>query len=276
MPRVTFNRATKKRASFKKRRSSTLTKAKYKPKTVSMNRSLIKSNALAIKSMKRMLPRLIYTDYQYKYANGPFINAAPAPFFNILNAELMSPTLWAPVLRKDDNVEQSSQTLIKRMQMNLRYALGQANWCQITTFIVTIRPDAVNRVINEAGLVEGDDYILSPEEFQPRLNSNVFKVLYRRHVSLMAGAWKEDAFQSQGDVLVSNSFSTLKKGQVNMSLNFKVRQPNGQSWRDMDQSQFGPSRRYFQLTFYRGQTNNVDDDPPRVDTDILYTCVNSG
>jgi len=276
MPRVTFNRATKKRSTTRKRRSSTLTMAKYKPRTATANRTLIKSNALAIRSMKRMLPKLIYTDYQYKFSNGPFLPAAPAPFFNILNEELMSPNLWTPVLRKDDNVLESSQTMIKRMQLNLRYQLGQANWCQITTFIVTIRPDAVNRIINEANLIEGDDYIVSPEDFQPRLNSNLFKVLYRRHISLMAGGWKEEAFASAGDVLVSNSTQTLKKGQVNLSLNFKVRQPNGQTWRTMDQSQFGPARRYFQLNFYKGQTNQVDDDPPRVDTDILYTCINSG
>ena len=246
MPRVTFNRATKKRSSYIKRRSSTLTKARYKPKTTAANRSLIKSNALAIRSMKRMLPKLIYTDYQFKFANAPAFPTAPAPYQFITNNELMSPNLWAEVLRKDENVTQSSQTMIKRMQINLRYTLAEQNWVQITTFIVTIRPDATNRVINAASLVEGDDYIYSVDEFQPRLNSNVFKVHYRRHVTLMAGSFGQEAFQSAGDTLVANSESTFKKGQVNIPLNFKIRQPNGQTWRDMDQSQFGPYRRYFQ------------------------------
>ncbi len=276
MPKVIFNRATKRRSSVRRKRTSTLVKAKYKPKTVYANRSLIKSNAIAIRSMKRMLPKLIYTDYQYKFANAPLAGAAPNPYQFITNNELMTPNLWASVLRKDDNVVESSQTLIKRMQLNLRYTLGENNWCQISTFIVTIRPDATNRVINAAGLSEGDDYIWSVDEFQPRLNSNVFKVHYRRHVTLMAGAFGQAAFQSAGDTLVSQSTSTFKKGQVNIPLNFKIRQPNGQTWRVMDQSQFGPSRRYFQLTFFRGQATDDSDAPPTLETDILYTCVNSG
>jgi len=266
----------KKRSTTIRRRSSTLTKAKYKPKTAYANRSLIKSNALAIRSMKRMLPKLIYTDYQYTFANAPAFPTSPASYQFITNNELMSPNLWNAVLRKDDNAIESSQTLIKRMQMNLRFTLGENNWCQITTFVVTIRPDATNRVINTAGLVEGDDYIYSVDEFQPRLNSNVFKVHYRRHVTLMAGAFGQPAFQSAGDTLVSQSTSTFKKGQVNLALNLKIRQPNGQTWRDMDQSQFGPSRRYFQLTFFRGQATDATDAPPTLESDILYTCVNSG
>lgn len=276
MPRITFNRATKRRSSVRKRRTSTLVRAKYKPRTATANRSLIKSNALAIRSMKRMLPKLIYTDYQYKFANAPAFPTAPAPYQFITNNELMSPNLWAAVLRKDDNAIESSQTMIKRMQINLRYTLQEQNWVQITTFIVTIRPDATNRVINSGSLVLGDDYIYSVDEFQPRLNSNVFKVHYRRHVTLMAGSFGQTAFESQGDTLVSNSQSTFKKGQVNIPLNFKIRQPNGQTWRNMDQSQFGPYRRYFQLNFFRGQANDAGDAPPIVESDILYTCVNSG
>lgn len=276
MPRITFNRATKKRASASRRRTSTLTKARYKPKTTYANRSLIKSNALAIRSMKRMLPKLIYTDYQLKFANAPAFPTAPDAYQFITNNELMSPIGWAEVLRKDSNAIESSQTLIKRMQINLRYTLAEQNWVQITTFIVTIRPDATNRVINAAGLTVGEDYIYSVDQFQPRLNSNVFKVLYRRHVTLMSNSFGQPGFEAAGDALVANSQDTFKKGQVTIPLNFKVRQPNGQAWKDMDQSQFGPSRRYFQLNFFRGQANDVSDAPPTVETDILYTCVNSG
>jgi len=271
MVRVSTNAATKTRPTTKRGSSSVMAGRSKKPKT---DHDLIQANTLAIKQMKSLVPKMIYTDYQKKFGNAPFIPGAPAPFFNITNDQLMSPFEWQSVLRKDANVEDSSHTMVKRMQLNFRYQLGQANWAQITVFIVTIRPDATNRVINEANLVEGNDYILSDEDFQPRLNPAVFKVHYRRHVSLMQNAWKQPAFQSAGDVLTSNSSDTLKKGQVTIDLDFKMRQPSGQSWRSMDQSQFGPQHRWFQLTFFKGQTNEVDDDPTRVDTDILYTCVN--
>ncbi len=274
--RTRVNTGRKAVAKRRRRGTSNVTRVRYQRPSASNQKRQILSNANAIKSIRRILPPAIYTDYQYTYANAPPFPTAPERFFVITNNELMSPILWASVLRKDDNVAESSVTMLKRMQINLRYTLGEANWCQITTFIVTIRPDAVNRVINQAGLVEGDDYIFNVDEFQPRLNSNVFKVLYRRHVSLMAGAWEQAAFESAGDTLVAQSTSTLKKGQVNLPLNFRIRQPNGTTWRTMDQSQLPPNRRYFQLTFFRGQSNSADDAPPEVDTDILYTAYNSG
>ncbi len=271
MGRVTTNGATKAKSTAKRSYSSVMAQRGKKPKT---DHDLIQANTLAIKRMKTLMPKVIYTDYQKKFGNAPFISGAPAQFFNITNDQLMSPFEWTSVLRKDTNVEESSQTMVKRMQINLRYSLGGANWCQITTFIVSIRPDATDRIINEANLVEGNDYIVSDEEFQPRLNPAVFKVHFRRHVSLMSNGWKQDKFETGGDVLTSNSSDTLKKGQVNIDLDLKIRQPGGQSWRSMDQSQFGPQSRWFQLTFFKGQTNDVDDDPTRVDTDVLYTCVN--
>ena len=277
MPRITYNAATKRKSTARRtRRASVSTRARYLPRTTKANRALIKSNASAIRSIRKILPPAIYTDYQYTYDNAPPFPTAPDPYFAITNNELMSPNLWASVLRKDDNVEQGSSTMLKRMQINLRFSLGENNWCQISTFIVTIRKDATNRVINQAGLVEGDDYIFNIDDFQPRLNSNVFKVLYRRHVTLMAGSFGQAAFESAGDTLVAQSTATFKKGQVNIPLNFKVRQPNGQTWRTMDQSQLAPHQRYFQLTFFRGQATDASDAFPQLQTDILYTAYNSG
>lgn len=280
MPRVTFNRLSKKRNHTRARRSSTITKSKFKPRTAAANRSLITSNAYAIKAVKRMLPPPIYTDYQYSGSYGPFLTPAPDPYFNIFAAELMTPNLWAEVLRQDPVVTRGSSTLVKRMQLNLRYTLGASNWCQITTFVVSIRKDAANRVINEAGLVQGEDYItLNPgnlQQFNPRLNPAVFKVHYTRDVSLMAGAWTQPAAElAGGDTLVSNSATTFKKGQVNMKLNFRLRQPTGTRWRIMTQSQLAPSQQLYLLTFFRGQTDQSDDDPCRLDWDALYTCYNS-
>ncbi|AXQ65874.1 MAG: putative capsid protein [Circoviridae sp.] len=276
MPRVTFNRLSKKRSSVRKRRTSTITKARYKPRTTYANRSLIKSNAYAIRSIKRLMPPSVYTDYQYGFCQQPF-PAAPDEFFNLINAELMSPTLWNPVLRQDQNVIESSMTMLKRLQINLRYDLGEANWCQITTFVVSIRKDAANRIINQSNLTLGEDYIYSPQQqFNVRLNPAVFKCHYVRNVSLMGGAWQQDTFQSAGDVLVSQSSNTFAKGQVNLKFSTKLKQPLGTSWRTMDQSQLMPQQRYFLLSFFKGQQTQVDDVSPSVCADCLYTCFNSG
>ena len=279
MPRVTHNAASKtRRQTTRRNRASTLIRARYTRRTTGANRSLITSNALAIRSIKRAMPKPIMTDYQYTFASAPLFGGTVPPelFTTIENNELMSPTLWASVLRKDENVAVASKTRLLRMQANLRFSLGEASWCQMSTFIVTIRKDAANRVINQANLVLGDDYIYSGQSYQPRLNPLIFRVLYRRHVSLMAGTWQEEPFTQGNNVFTSNSQTTLAKGQVNVKLNIALRQPNGEPWRNMNQSQLPPHQRYFQLTFYRGEVLAVDSDPPRVDTDILYTAYNAG
>lgn len=276
MPRTTFGNLSRKRATPRKRRTSTLVKAKYKPRTTTANRSLIKSNAYAIKALRRMIPNPIWTDYQLGGALGPFVSGAPEPYANLTQAQLMSPSQWTACLRQDSNVAESAATRILRMQLNLRYSLGESNWCQITTFVVSIRKDAANRVINEQGLINGQDYIVSPtQSFNARLNPAVFKVHYVRNVSLMSNTWLEPSAQAGNSTFASNSYATFKKGQVNMKLGFNIRQPLGEPWTALNQAQLSPSQRLFLISFFRGQTDGVDDNPPRVDFDALYTAYNS-
>jgi len=283
MPRVTFNRLTRKKATAKRRRSSTLTRAKYKPKTTRANRSLIKSNAYAIRAIKRMMPPSIWTDYQYSFVQEANLTAVPdGGYQSISSNQLMTPAFWTPVLRQDENVLDSSQTKVLRMQANMRYSLGESSTVQITTFVVSIRPDAVNRQINDT-LVEGDDYIYAKGQpggvdlgIVPRLNPAVFKVLYTRNVTLMSNGFLQPKADFQGTILTSQSSTTMAKGQINMKLNFRIRQPvQGTTWKNMQQSQFGPKQRLFLLTFFRGLTPQPDDNAPRVDCDCLYTCLNA-
>jgi hypothetical protein len=196
--------------------------------------------------------------------------------------QLMTPASWTPVLRQDKAATDNSSTRVLRMQCNFRFQLAQSSTVQITTFIVSIRPDAVNRQINDT-LIEGDDYIYAKGGapgtdlgIVPRLNPAIFKVLYTRNVTLMSNGFIQPIVQVDETALVSNSSNTMRKGQVNLKLNFNIRQPTqGTSWKLMQQSQFGPSQRLFLLTFFRGISDDVDDDAPRVNCDALYTCYNA-
>lgn len=275
MPRVTFNRMSKKKSTVRRRRVSTTFRAKYAPKTTRVNRSLIKSNAYAIKSIRRLMPPPIYTDHQLTGAYGPFTSGAPSNYFNIFTVELMSPATWTDVLRKDANVEQASSTLVKRMQLNLRYSLGESNWCQLTTFVVSLRRDAANRIIDQNNLTEDEDYIYNGQNFNPRLNPAVFKVHYVRNLSLMANSWLLDKATITNQEVVGNQALTFAKGQVNMTLNYKIRQPLGTQWNTMNQDQMPPHQRLYLMSFFKGNTNEVDDIAPRVDYDALYTCFNA-
>ncbi len=273
MPRVTFNRLSKKRATTRKRRTSVITRAKYAKKTVSTNRSLIKSNAYALRAVKRMLPSPVYCDFQY---SGILIaQNTNAPLFtsSYVSAPLMYPSFWGKVLRKDANVDESSSTIVKRMQLNLRHSLQQSNWCQITTFVVSIRKDAAARDLTN--LVEGDDYIYSSgDQFNVRLNPSLLKCHYVRNITLSKGALFDEPPTVGGVALATSPGMTFAKGQVNMNLNFRLRQPLGTPWQDMKIDQLVPSQRIYLLSFITSETNAPGDNPVEIGFDALFTTFN--
>lgn len=223
--------------------------------------------------MKALLPSPVYTDYQYTGAEAPFISGAPLPFFNVQATPLTRPTLWNPVLRQDINVEDSAATVMKRMQLWLRMQLGEANWCQISTFVVSLRKDAADTDVNN--LIGGQDYVVSGEDFNPILNSAVFQVHFAKHCSLMTSQWKGEKAVQGNTELIGNPKTTLERAFFDKKLDFKIRQPTGTKWRLMDETQLSPHERLFLLMFFKGQTTDVDDDPPRVDWNAVYTCFNA-
>lgn len=279
MPYMRRNALTKmSRTRVRRRRTSVVKRAKFQKPTARNQKSQIMGNALAIRSLKRLMPPPVYTDYQYSRGYGPFFGQDPTNYTSILSDKLMNPTQWVPCLRQDVNALQSSTTLVKRLQINLRYDLGQSNWVQATTYIVSLRRDAANRdPFDPATLVAGDDFIVSTQQRQnARLNPSVFKVHAYRNVSLMSGTWRQPEVVAGNATFTSNSATTFAKGQLNLKLNFRLRQPTTQqNWKVMEQDQLSPWQRLYILTFFTGSTNEVDDDPPAVFYDCLYTCYNS-
>lgn len=279
MPFMRRSSLTKMSRTFKRRkRTSVAKRVKFQKPSARNQKSQIMGNAYAIASLRRLMPPPVYTDYQFSAGYGPFFQPTPGNYSSILCDKLTDLTTWVPVLRQDQNAIASSTTLIKRMQINLRYDLGQSDWVQATTYIVTLRRDAANRdPSDEATLTEGQDFIVSTQQGQnARLNPAVFKVHYVRNVSLMSNSWRQPSAVVGDSTFTSNSALTFAKGQVNLKLNMKVRQPvAGANWKTMSIEQLTPSQRVYILTFFKGSTKTADDDPPAVFYDCLSTCYNS-
>ena len=278
MPRVTFNSMSRKKSSVRRKRTSVLAKAKYKPRTAAANRTLIKSNAYAIRAVKKMLPPPVYCDWQYGGTMFADVDDTGAGNFTqtLLSRDLMTPNFWIARLRQDAVVNDAACTCVKRMSINLRYSMQQANYAQITLFIVTLRRNAANRI--PAGAVDGEDYILSPsQDFNPRLNPAVFKVHYVRNISLTKGAWLEPPFNTTSGQIIGNPTTTFKKGEININPNITIRQPNlGAPWKTMTQAQLRPEQRYSILAFITSQGTNADAQTgARIDFDVLYTTYNA-
>ncbi|AXQ66517.1 MAG: putative capsid protein [Cressdnaviricota sp.] len=274
MPRVTFNRLSKKRASTRKRRTSVITRAKYAKKTVSTNRSLIKANAYALRAVKQMLPPPVYCDFQYSGVLLASNTDAPLAESSYSTAELMTPKFWASVLRQDPNVEEASSTLVKRMQINFRHTLQTSNYAQVTCFIVSLRKDAANR--NLLSLVAGQDYIYDQaDNFNVRLNSAVFKCHYSRNITMTKNTLFYQPPVVGGVALATSPGLTFAKGQVNLKLNYRLRQPLGTTWREMECKQLIPQQRLYVLCFWTHQADAAGTPPPELGYDALYTTFNS-
>lgn len=276
MPRVTFNRLTKKKASSKRKRTSNMTKTRYQAPTARNQRKQIMTNAMAIRQVKRMLPKPIYTDYQVTGRLQSLVIPGDDAFQ--LNSDFFSltnPLNWTQVLRKDPNVLDAVSTRLLRIQLNLRYALNLSNRAQMSLFVVTFRKNAANR--NPAILVDGDDYIRGGQEYVVRLNPAVMKVHYTRNVSLTAGAWEQLPAVAGGTTFAGNPYSTFKKGQCTMKLNFNIREPNGATWKSMIDDQLPHWQRYWLLVFFYQQGTGLSSgESAYLEFDSLATCYNSG
>jgi hypothetical protein len=259
-------------AKRKSRRASNLKKTRYQAPTARNQKRQILGNATAINRIYKMLPSPAYCDWQlggahYSGPPGLAINTA------INSTELLDPQSWISVLRKDENVSESSTTQVKRMQMNIRYMLNDSRYSQMSLFIVTIRKNAANR-LNLNVLTQGNDYISSVEQgWNVRLNPAVFKVHYARYCTLT-----NNALLLPVGVVAGTPTTTYKKGQVNISMNMKLREPNGFPWVQMQQFQLTPSNRYYLLTFQNTITRTGDPDllPASINYDCLFTTYNVG
>lgn len=268
-------------ARRRKRRTSVVTKAKYKPRTARQNRNLIMSNAKAITMLRRMQGPPVYTDYQY---NNEFISDFNATDTQVFSDTLASPRIWRECLRTDENILDASTTYWRNMTLNIRVNLGLANYAQWSVFVVTPRRDNNSFSFEPASFLEGRQYVVGPEGFNPILNSSQFKVWAVRHVSLTQNAWKQPVAQigPQDQLFAGNPMSTYRKFQFSIRVNAKLRNPqvSGQNnqWKDMIDIEMPYFRRFHIIAFCQSRfTLNPSSGAPTCSCNWhqLNTCINN-
>lgn len=258
------------------KRVKTAIKAKYEAPTASNQRQQILGNAQDIAMIRSLMPKNVYTDYQYSGIQETFIAQAPFPFSTLGVSELMTPALWKTVMRQDANVVVASTTKIERMQLNLRWTLRGADYLNVTTFVVTLRKNAANRIISSTGLQLDQDYIVSTtDKFGVRLNPAVFDVKYSKNINLTCNGWDLDPTRSNQVNEAFNPQTTFETDSTSMSLNWNLKEPTGAPWLTMNQDQLAPYQRLYLLSFFQGKTGAVDDIASRLSFDALYTCCNA-
>lgn len=279
-------------ARKRRRTTSTTTKARYLPKTASANRSLIKSNARLLGRIRAQLPPAVHCDFEQRNSivcfPGTNLPAATPTTFVTNGRALTNFADWTPCLRQSQVVNNKSSTTVYRMQMQIRYTLQQSYWAQISLFIVTLRRDAANREPTGTQILqEGIDYVsnrvgVSDDPLlqqNPVLNSSIYKVHYARHVTMTQGGYLESPANIGGNDVVANGQTTYRKGQVNIRMRLKVRNPRADiPWNQIPIAQLPHYNQYFLLTFCNqsAAAEATIADLAIIDTHMVCSTRNSG
>lgn len=290
MPRTRYNGLSKAGRSRKSRKhSSVATRAKYQAPTARNQRKQILGNAKMIQHIRSQMPRNIYCDYQQlnSIVPEPSTNTNPVTFTTNGRA-LTAFNNWVAVMRESLVAANKSSTRIYRMQLNIRYTLQTSYWAQISLFIVTLRKDSSGRDFQGTNVLEyPSDFIGNivgvandPAYLQNiRLNSDVFRVHYARHVTLSGGNYLLPPVEFGGIPASGAPSSTWKKGQVNLKLNMNVRNPTTpQPWTAIPFENLSPYQRYYLITCVSQQAapGTTPASSVVIDTDLLACTMNSG
>lgn len=252
------------------RRRNSLLKVRYQPPTARNQRKQIMANTRQIsRNTSRLRAHKVYTDWQL--SDSIFLTNAQWH-----TVQLTDFSTWDSVLRQDPLVDTKSHTFIKRMQLNMRYALNEADFCGFSVFVVTLRKNAASYDPFAAQPVLGRDWIepAGAQGFNLRLNPAIFHVHYARYLTLTNNGFP---LAPVATAQAGNPNTTWSKGQINIPLNLSVTQPAlfaaGGSWKDLSFDDLPFYAKYY-LMLYPIFTG-TGTTRPAVSYDALSTCINA-
>ncbi len=180
-------RGSNRRGGHRKKRSSLVGKVyRQRPTARNQKYQIARVTRLAVANRKRFSS--VFTDWQISPTSAPDdlgygFNLAPAQWQTV---RLTNFDQWEPVLRQNDNVNDSNHTFVKRIQVNLRANII-AGYATCNFFIVRTRfADANRDLFSDPPSVANGDFVENTNfpGANIRLNSNKFKVLASYYCTL--------------------------------------------------------------------------------------------
>jgi len=266
------------RRSFRRRHYSTAaSKVRFQAPTARHQRSQIARNTRAIdRVISRSRRHWVYTDYHLPGQINP-------PWSQFMAYALTDPSgassgvAWDPVLRQDQTVLRGSHTFCKRMQINCRVNLGNIADTTVYFNVFVLRPRwSDTQAI--APTAVNEDFIGAAPGTNVRLNSAKYKVVASKYVTLSHNAIGQSGSSPVG---AGNPFTTYRKWQWNIPLNFSITNPAppgpgvSSTWRDKNISDLPYWNRYW-IVIYVSHAGPVPTGGlPFFSWDTLFTCANS-
>lgn len=267
-----------KRKTHRKKGVSNVTKTKYQKPSAQNQKRQILTNARHIAYLNKMVKsNRIYCDWQRSSEiNAPVdMGGGFTTFWGI--RPLTDLAGWRACLRQSDAVLHAARTFISRLQLNMRYQLGNSNYAQMNIFIVTPRKDYNGEDPAVTPPVLGQGYIEGYRGYNVRLNPAMFKVHYARYMSLTKNSWLEPAADANNPV--GNPYSTFKKGQITIPVKMTVRAPFSSpddEWHRLNYVDLPYYHRYYLMCYIVQQAppGTAEDTAASITYDQLATTIN--
>ena len=275
------NRLGKFARKTRRRRVANVTKVRYQRPSAANQRRQIMSNAKKLAWVSKIVKASrLWCDWQFSSSFHPPIDPGGSYTATWSNHDLMHFPSWQPVLRQSDFVVDAAKTHIVRLQLNMRYLLGNSDWAQINVFVVTPRPYAVAMNPVTTDPIEGQGYIQNVDDFNIRLNSAMYKVHYARYVTMT----KDGLFDTDMSAVrfaAGNPYSTWKKGQINIRTKATIRSPfsfaDTPKWKNMVGTDLPYYHRYMLLcyTVQRAKPETPINTGVKISFDQLAVTINT-
>ena len=239
------------RRSFRRRRASVSTRARFqRPSARNQQRQIQSLAKLALRNRRMLSASKSYTDWFQRFNNQ---NITGLWF----SQELLRFVDWEAGNRQDADVLVSQNVFLRNMVIEwYANSFNKDQACVFEVFVVSIRSNASNWLPSSgpAGvLTEGLDYENMGSGNMVALNSGVFKVHFAKMFQLFPRD-NPDGMDPDPLDFSGNPFTTYRRGKINLSLNMKVRSPAGLSWKNLNMNTLPPNQRLYLL--YRAQSSD--------------------
>lgn len=243
------------RKSFRRRRASVSTRAKYqRPSARNQQRQIQSLARLAVKNARMLRAATSYTDWfkQFNVTQSASLWQAD---------ELTNIDGWAAGNRQDADVVVSQNVFLRNMVFEWFCSSETKNQAvEVDMFIVSLRDSASNWTPQfgpTGALTAGSDYNGMGVSNKVELNSGIFKVHYSTQFRLFPRNNPSTVDPTLLD-FSGNPYATYKRGKVNIKLNYKVRGPAQLSWKTTTMDQLPPRQRMYVV--YRGVSADTVND----------------
>jgi hypothetical protein len=240
-----------------------------RPTAKNQQKQIIKNSTAITKMLKVYNKNIVFTDYQLSSTEVCNRDAW-------LSIPLTTVEFWQPVMRKSVAIENTKTTTCVRMNLKIRYDMGQIISSSVYWNIFLVRPRAQGAGQITTPLVLNFDYI--EQTGYPgrdiRLNTGKFDVLAEWHDQLLVYPANDIDAPLPSNQVLGDPYSTFREKSFSLPLNMTIKSPLSAAWIDKKFENLPYYDQISLLVYPQCQQLQTDQQNPRFFYNAHFVCVN--